>query len=549
MASGDVTSLRPMTAAAALLLSCGLAQQALGQAASPIERDRLDREEPLPPPEEQPPPPDRTKVEPAVETEAAPTADIETIDFVGTQVPEVVADAAQPFVGRKATTENLKALAAAMSAAYARSNVALFTVIIPQQDLTTGHLKVLVGEGFIETVVLKGEVEGRSLSLVKAYAAKLRTERPLSRARYERYLSLIRDIPGLEVKSRLKLGKARGGVVLELELDYAKPRLGFSYDSRATTLIDDGRIEANATLPHLLREGDMTQITALVSPDLSSQLYAGIVHSTPLGSEGTRLALNYSHLETDPRGSAISGSADTAGATLTHPIIRDFRARLTARLSVDLIDSDNSAFGSEIANEKVRSARAGLSFSNARPKRSIAASLVVSKGLDALGAAVLPTRGEATYLKASGAAAWSQQLGEPIVLRLQAAGQYTRDALPVSERFSVGGETFGRAFERGLISADRGLAGSAELALRPLKGDIARSEIYVFGDYAAVRLLERPGFGGADVDLGSAGVGVRAAWKDKAMLGFEAARVIDRPVPSYTDDWMFAVSWRLNFRP
>src|SRR5690606_7173980 len=158
-----------------------------------------------------------------------------------------------------------------------------------------------------------------------------------------RYLSLMRDIPGLGVKSALKLGKTRGGVILELDLDYQKPRLAFSYDSRSTSLIEDGRIEARADLPHLLREGDMTQITALASPDFSSLLYAGIVHSTPLGSEGTRLVLNYSHLETSPRSTNITGEADSAGITLTHPIIRDYRTRLFARLSADLIDSDNSA--------------------------------------------------------------------------------------------------------------------------------------------------------------------------------------------------------------
>lgn len=541
--------LQPLAAASSLLLACGLTQPVLGQAASPIERDRLDREELLPATDQTQPVPEDIAPQASVETEAVPAARIERIDFVGVEVPLVVGEAAQQFIGSYATRENLQALAAAMSAAYARSEVALFTVVIPDQDLTTGTLKVLVGEGFIETVVLKGEVEGRSLALVKAYAEKLRTEQPLSRTRFERYLSLIRDIPGLEVKSAMKLGESRGGVILELELDYARPRLAFSYDSRSSSLIRDGRIEANLTLPHLLREGDSTEIVGIVSPDFSSLLYIGIGHSTPLGSEGTRLAVNYSHLETELDGIDLKGSADTAGLTLTHPIVRNFDTRLTGRLSVDLVDSDNSAFGSLIANEKVRSARGGLSFATWNARRSLAASVAVSKGLDVLGASVNPLSGEIGYLKLSGSAAWSQQIAQRIVFRLESAGQFTRDALPVSERFAVGGGRFGRAFERGLIVADRGLAGSAELALRPLSGDFARSEIYGFVDYAAVRLVERPGFAGSDIDLGSAGLGVRAAWKDKAMVGLEAARVIERPYPAYDGKWRFTVSWRLALRP
>src|SRR3569833_1171108 len=359
---GNVKLLRPLTAASSLLLACGLAQQALGQVASPIERDRLDREAPPPAHQDNQPNPARTVPPASVESAPAPAARIARIDFVGANVPLVVAQAAQRFVGDNATKENLQALAAAMSAAFARSDVALFTVVIPNQDLTSGTVKVLVGEGFIETVVLKGEVEGRSLSLVKAYAQKLRTQKPLSRARFERYLSLIRDIPGLKVNTALKLGQAKGGVILELTLDYDKPRVSFSYDSRSTSLISDGRIEASVQAPHLLREGDSTAIVGIVSPDFSSLRYIGFTHSTPLGSEGTRLALNYSHLETHLKDIDLDGSADTGGLTLTHPVIRNFHTQLTARLSADLVNCNNSAFGSLIANEKVRSARGGMTF-------------------------------------------------------------------------------------------------------------------------------------------------------------------------------------------
>ena len=82
----------------------------------------------------------------------------------------MVAAAARPFIGRPASRANLQALVAAMTAAYGRSPIALFTIVIPQQDLTTGTVTVRVGEGHVEAVLITGEVENRHLGLVRAYA-------------------------------------------------------------------------------------------------------------------------------------------------------------------------------------------------------------------------------------------------------------------------------------------------------------------------------------------------------------------------------------------
>ena len=52
--------------------------------------------------------------------------------------PMDVAKAAERYIGRPASTENLKRLAAAMTRAYNRSSVALFTLVIPEQDFADG---------------------------------------------------------------------------------------------------------------------------------------------------------------------------------------------------------------------------------------------------------------------------------------------------------------------------------------------------------------------------------------------------------------------------
>lgn len=533
--------------AGALALSASL--PALAQTGSPIDRQRADRAQPqarIPARA----PRARRNVATRVEAGSESAPPIRNIVFDGLNVPMVVAEAAQPFVGRPANRANLQALVDAMSEAYGRSEIALFTIVVPEQDVSSGDLRVVVAEGHLETVLLTGEVEGRRLRLVRAYADRLTREHPTRRATLERYLSLIEDIPGLTVQTSLETGHEPGGVTMVLALDYSRPTFSLSFDNRTTQLVRDGQFQARARGYGLIREGDETELDGAASVNFRDLLYAGLIHSTPIGTEGTRLSLSAGYLVTRLPATGLRGEAEAAGLVLTHPLIRSYRRNLTLSLSLDGLDSTNAAFGSLISTERTRAVRAAAGYSQTDERRALSAGLTVSRGLDIFGARVPAVIGEPVFTKLNARVALDQAIGRRATLRLRAAGQYTGDRLPAAERFSVGGADFGRAFETGLINADRGYAALGELAFRPVRGGrFATSEIYGFADYAAVRVLARPGFLGRDFDLASAGAGVRLAWTDKAMIEVEAARSIDRPYPGYRSTWRISLAWRLNLRP
>src|SRR5690606_36135311 len=141
-----------------------------------------------------------------VELGARPDVTIREIRFVGAGVPANVGRAAQRFVGRPASADNLAKLAAAMTRAYNRSSVALFTLVIPEQDLSDGIVTVASAEGYVGSVTLSGERESGPASLVAKMAGGLAGRRPLPRARFERALGNIADIPGVTVTPTLALG-------------------------------------------------------------------------------------------------------------------------------------------------------------------------------------------------------------------------------------------------------------------------------------------------------------------------------------------------------
>jgi hemolysin activation/secretion protein len=535
-------------AAAAGALLCPAAAWTNQPAATP-----LDGRPPLAPDRSRDPLPD-PETKPLslgkVELGARPDVTIREIRFIGAGVPANVGRAAQRFVGRPASADNLAKLAAAMTRAYNRSSVALFTLVIPEQDLSGGVVTVASAEGYVGSVALSGERESGPAPLVAKMAASLTGQRPLPRARFERALGNIADIPGVTVTPSLALGTEQGAVALDLAVDAKKPTLGLGFTTRTSQFVNDGIVEANARGTSLLRSGDETRLSGAAALNFKSLLYIAASHSTPLGAGGTRAEISGAALRTRPKGLAIDGEAWSAGIGVTHPLIRASRRNLVAAARLDYLDSKNALFGSTIAAEKTWTASGSLAFRLSEDRTVVGARLGGAKGLDFAGARVDPGVGEVGFLYADASVEANQAIGKVAVVRAAATGRWTRDRLPAAQRFSVGGATFGRAFADGLVNGDRGFASFGELAWRPLRsGKLSKSEIYSFVDYADVTLLARPAIPRTDFRLGSWGGGVRLSYAENATIGLELADAWNQPVPGYDQDWRVALSWKLAIRP
>jgi len=279
-------------------------------------------------------------------------------------------------------------------------------------------------------------------------------------------------------------------------------------------------------------------------------LYLAACHSTPVGAGGTRAELSAAALRTRPKGLAIDGEAWSAGVGITHPLIRATRRNLILSARLDHLDSKNALFGSTIAAEKTWTASGGLAFRLSENRTVLGARIGGAKGLDFAGARVDPGVGEVGFLYADASIEANQAIGKLAVIRLAATGRWTRDRLPAAQRFSVGGASFGRAFDDGLVNGDRGIATFGELAWRPLRsGKLAKSEIYTFADYADVTLLARTAIPRTGFRLGSWGGGVRLSYAENATIGLELADAWKQPVPGFDQDWRVALSWKLSIRP
>ena len=416
---------------------------------------------------------------------------------------------------------------------------------IPKQDFEGGTVVVSLTEGRVGKVTVAGDPKAHSL--LRRRLAPLTHEQPLSRVTFERQLILAQAIPGLTINPQFSDPDFDGALVMDVTAKQKRRKLTGGFSSRGIDLLGDGQFDAALELYGAAIDGDQVTLSASAARDFKRYRYGAAGYSAPVGADGLTAGLTAAYFETRPKSISIRGHARQAAASLSYPLVRTFKRSADVSVSFEGLNSDNAAFGNIIASERTRVVRGAGSFSLTLPKRSASVLVSLSKGFDGLGARAAAPYIEPGFAKATAAASVAQAIGKRAALRGQLSAQYTRDNLPAAERMTLGGETIGRAFDNGVLSGHRGVGGVAEFAYQPLKIEpLKTSEIYSFVDEGRLTVLGALGFPDQSYSLGSAGVGVRAKYREKYELGLEGARVIDRPTPGYAEKWRLTVSWRIT---
>ena len=513
-----------------------------------VQPDRLD-EAPLPSTGREAPtaPIASTRIEAAPQT-AQDT--ITTISVVGSSLPEATfAEAIAPFIGAPLDAGELRKLADAVSAVYADTDIALYTILVPQQDFSGGEVKLAAIENHIDEVILS-DTEGRS-ELTRSYAAAMAAARPLTRSALERYLILMNAIPGARTTPRVLTGDRVNTVKVALDTKKEPIESELAITTRGAARLGRTQLKGSLYLNGWSHEGAQTRLTVASSSDFERYLSASAGHSHTFGPSGTTLSGTIGYVRTRPEGFAADGDAVIAGVQTTIPVVRTMRRQVTLGFGMDGVDSENALFGQVVSNDSTRVVRASVQASNKVGKTTLAGGASFSQGLDALGADITNrTFASARFTKVSANAVATRPVGDDWRVTMSAKAQYSRNRLPGSELVSFGGDRFGRAFETGAVSGDSGIAAAVEMA-RTLRGEtrfVKGSELYAFADRGQTWFTDRPGIALPDRGFASAGAGLRIRLSEKSHLNIEAARPIDIPGDEpRQDDWRLAFSVRSSF--
>jgi hemolysin activation/secretion protein len=440
-------------------------------------------------------------------------------------------------------------LANSITTKYRNDGYVLSRVIVPQQQIQNGHVRLQVIEGYISNVIVQGADSLKSNEKIERFASNVTLKRPTNIKDVERYLLLIRDIPGHNVESLLRPSEDEYGaadLILDIGFDQFSISAGIdNYGSKYIgPLQSTVRVEGNS----LIQSGDRTILryagTGTAIPFNQEELrYFSASHSMLLGNQGTIFTLGASQILSYP-GNVLEdldtkSRSRVLSAELYFPIIRSRLTNLNAGVQFDMIGARNKVLGTTMADDRLRVLRASGSIDHVDQWKGVTQINVEgSVGLDIFGASKTSSvelsrfRGESAFNKINVDISRVQQIHNNINLHAGIRTQYTRDRLLSSEEFGVGGSEIGRGYDSSEITGDRGIAARLELQYNDTTSWSAFNSYQAFAFYDVGKVYQSDGKAGNDGSIASVGAGLRFNLFDNASGSIMLAQPLTKQVDS-----------------
>ncbi|MBV9552815.1 MAG: ShlB/FhaC/HecB family hemolysin secretion/activation protein [Alphaproteobacteria bacterium] len=383
-------------------------------------------------------------------------------------------------------------------------------------------------EGYIGDVKLDGDI-GPAATLVYRMLNKLTDKRPVNNADLERALLLANDVPGVSVKAVLRRESGEPGAIQLIAQLSRKSLSGFAtYDNRGSHEAGPNEMLLSGATNSFTNFGE--RLEALLFSTLNREQIFGQVNGDAfLTADGLHLHVFFGDGNNQPGGilkpTGFNGDISIAGGELSYPVFRSRRFNLSVNTDVDTYNTDITlaALGATgFSASHLTMWRGGSSgdlqdalFFDLPAATSL--NIKVTHGL--VGTSDTRPGNVVHFTKVAGDLTRVQNLftlvDVPIALKASVGGQYTRDILPTSEKFYLGGTRFGRGFFNGEVTGDKAIGSTTELQenvklvhlpFTPPDLELP-AQFYQFFDYGHAFNL---GPGDLDFSLRSAGLGVRS---------------------------------------
>jgi len=395
--------------------------------------------------------------------------------------------------GKRVTVAEIFAAANAIEQAYAARGYVLVRVAVPPQKLQNGGtLRLVVIDGFIEGLDVRGVPE-KQRALVQARLASLIGERHVTLSEIERRLLLASDIPGLSLSSTITRGTAPGGTLLVLEATWNPVAGTLGVDNRLPSSLGNWELNGALAVNSPLGFGEQIYGAASTGYDLGKVfdattpmqlLGAGAV--LPIGVDGLKINPEYTNSVTRP--APILGAPPDVGyyqrfdLRASYPLLLTRAQALTFQATYEWAQEHLSPIGfdTDIYDDQYDVARLQLEDHLRLPYGLLAATLIFSQGLGgrdetqaALTGVPLSQQGAfPTFSKLGLNATWTEPLPYDFQGALIGQGQTSfGHPLFIAEQFSLDGSQAASAYPLGTFSVDEGAT---------LRGEIQRPFAFVW---------------------------------------------------------------------
>jgi len=481
--------------------------------------------------------------------------------------PDRIEAALAPFTGAERTFADVEGARAALEAAYARLGYGATQVVVPEQEIAGGVVRLRVIEGRVGGVTIEGNRHFDDANIRRSLPA-LADGAPVNTARLARELRLANENPVKQTTVVLKGGAEEGDLAAQVRVEDQRPwRFSLSLDNTGTPETGEYRVgvgfqHANLfdrdqvlTLQYLTSPSRETDPGALALPPNDNVLIAGAGYHVPLYSLGDSVDLiaGYANVDSGVVQNlfAVSGSGWFYGARYNFglPAAGAFEQKLALGFDWRIYNNDVAPVGTSTSitpdytlhplslaySGAWRAAGQELAFSVAGVQNIPGG----NDGTQATFDAVRPGA-PASYTLARANLNYLLGLPRGFQARARFTGQYTRDELLPAEQFGIGGMESVRGFFERQFTGDRGYSGSVEIYSPDFGPDLLppgdwRARVLAFYDFGRAYRINPEAFEPEVIGISSVGPGIRIAYGTSVSIRFDYGFQIQRGVPPSSD--------------
>ena len=478
---------------------------------------------------------------------------------------EKVQDLVAPFVGRRKVYGDVQKALEALEGEYRRLGYGTVQVYVPEQELTTGVVRLQVSEGVVGKVTITGN-KYFSNENVRASLPHLKEGTAPNMRQLSENIQLSNESPAKQVEVTLATSEEEGKVDVKVEVKEEDPdRVYVTLDNTGTKASGKHRVGVsyqNANVGNSDQVLTLAYTTALDAPGgVKVDIYS-VGYRLPLYSIGDSIDVIYGNSSTNtpasvlaPGGTlALNGKGEVFGLRYNHifPRAGEFTSKLVLGFDYKYMNSRCTTAGvptppgttASCTPYTLRPITATYSGQWQKPGEAIDFNAGFVHHMFPMGSHYAGTAGTDRYSFVTGrqtsdtftalrlGGSYSAAISGEWLGRAAFNGQYAQNPLPAPEQIGLTGSTTVRGFLERAVATDRGFVANLELYSPDYASKLGVEgslKGVVFYDWASGHNLAATTF--ARTNVSSAGIGLRYNLKKDISARFDIARVLEGHQP------------------
>lgn len=462
--------------------------------------------------------------------------------------------AVAPFTGKDKDFTDVQRALEAVEDAYSSRGFSAVRVVLPEQELEKGTVRLQVMESRFGKVTVK---DNRFVSEANALNAlpSVRSGGVPKSKQISHELRFANENPARLLNVVLKAGEKENEVDADVVVTDAKPATwGLTMDNTGTTETGRARLGFSYRHANVFDADHVASLQYQTSPSHANRVTVlSGSYKIPLYQLGDSVEFTggYSNVNAILGGlDAVKGGGSTFGAHYNHPLEKMGGIEPLVTFGLDWREFTAVYFNNTLLTPKIVVTPLSVAYSaqGKLDKSEVGFNAAFSNNLPgahkgtvtdfASYSAITGSTVNARYKVLRYGANYAQPFGGDWKFRIALNGQYSPDTLIQGEQIRLGGADAVRGFSEGSVGSDKGLRWNMEGYTPDFgKGDF-KTQGLVFFDTGETRSSA-----GARSSISSAGFGLRGSFTERYSLRLDAARIINAD----TDPVQRVGDWRAHF--